>query len=152
RYPTRIPEARSTRPPSGSSRPHRMRISVVLPTPLGPTKPTFWPARISSESSSSTGSGPKCLVNPAAVSRIMGWRTCPMNRRAPSPVCGCETGFKGLGRDFAPRRQANGSRFACGLLHHVEHRWMAIPLVPKHAVALHHMLRVLVVVLHQDLM
>src|SRR4029450_2393557 len=39
RYPTVTPLSRGTRPSPGSSTPPRMRQRVVLPAPLGPTRP-----------------------------------------------------------------------------------------------------------------
>ena len=52
--------------PRGRCRPRRppatIRISVVLPAPLGPTSDTRSPGRISNVTPASTGSGPKCLT------------------------------------------------------------------------------------------
>src|SRR5690606_33743998 len=49
-------------PPSGVSRPHIMRIVVVLPEPLGPRKPTISPSRTVIEKWSTTVRPPKRLT------------------------------------------------------------------------------------------
>ena len=53
--PRRAPACSVTLPESGSSWPARMRSSVVLPAPFGPTKPIRSPAWISNETCSKSG-------------------------------------------------------------------------------------------------
>jgi hypothetical protein len=47
-----------TAPPSGSRTPRTIRIAVVLPAPLGPTKPKSWPAPTAKLRSSSATVSP----------------------------------------------------------------------------------------------
>src|SRR5579872_4606013 len=51
-----------TSPSSGSSSPTIMRKSVVLPEPLGPTRPTFSPGLSWKEASTKTNCLPYCLL------------------------------------------------------------------------------------------
>ena len=53
-----------TSPSSGASSPTIMRKSVVLPAPLGPTRPTFSPGLIWNEASTKRICRPYCLLNP----------------------------------------------------------------------------------------
>src|SRR5260370_14993812 len=52
---TLAPACKRTSPPSGWSRPASSRSRVVLPMPLGPTRPTRWPAYNSKPISSNKG-------------------------------------------------------------------------------------------------
>src|SRR5450631_2960765 len=51
-----------TVPSSGSSSPTTMRKRVVLPEPLGPTRPTFSPGLSWKEASTNTSCLPYCLL------------------------------------------------------------------------------------------
>src|SRR5438270_7928428 len=51
-----------TSPSSGSSSPTTMRKSVVLPAPLGPTRPTFSPGLSWNDASTNTSCLPYCLL------------------------------------------------------------------------------------------
>ena len=53
--------ARRARPGAGSSSPARMRSSVVLPEPFGPTSPMWSPSKMPSESPSNSGAAPKAF-------------------------------------------------------------------------------------------
>src|SRR5262245_7603715 len=66
--------AMRARPLVGRSWPTRMRIVVVLPAPLGPTKPRIWPRPSSSDRPSRAGKSPYCLVSRSRT------------RTGPSPV------------------------------------------------------------------
>src|SRR5262245_42871606 len=57
---------------SGASSPARTRSSVVLPAPLGPTRPIRCPARTSNRTPWKTGSPEYCRPRSVAVARIMG--------------------------------------------------------------------------------
>src|SRR5687768_10311055 len=58
-YPRQVPE-----PASARSRPHSIRMKVVLPLPFGPRKPKISPARTCREISSTTVRSPKRFVIP----------------------------------------------------------------------------------------
>src|SRR5215813_9886526 len=50
----------------GRTRPHSMRMVVLLPAPLGPRKPKTWPAPTSSVTPRTATNLPYRLVSPAA--------------------------------------------------------------------------------------
>src|SRR5262245_36115017 len=66
--------AMRARPLVGRSWPTRMRIVVVLPAPLGPTKPRIWPRPSSRDRPSRAVKSPYCLVSRSRT------------RTGPSPV------------------------------------------------------------------
>ena len=57
-----------TRPASGASTPSTIRIAVVLPAPLGPTKPSIRPGATENVRSSSATTSPKRRVSPSSSS------------------------------------------------------------------------------------
>ena len=61
--------ANSRRPSSGLVTPHRMRISVLLPAPLPPTRPSTSPRAMASEMSLLALVGPKDFVTPCSETR-----------------------------------------------------------------------------------
>src|SRR5262249_55408715 len=62
------PACRRTSPASGLSSPARMRMSVVLPAPFGPTKPTRSPWYSSNDRSSNSGPRSYARMSPVQLS------------------------------------------------------------------------------------
>src|SRR3954463_3775084 len=85
-------------PLSGSERPTRIRIVVVLPAPLGPRKPVTVPGSQRNVTSETTGRPPSCLVSllvwimPAA-SRPAGFAATVGGLRSPSPSAVADNDF-----------------------------------------------------------
>src|SRR6478609_3887894 len=73
-----------TEPDVGETRPHRMLNSVVLPAPLGPTKPTICPRSTFTEQSERARTPPNDLVILSAVRMLTVSR--PPLRRHPDAV------------------------------------------------------------------
>src|SRR5215208_3265287 len=63
--------ATSTRPATGSCNPHRTRMKVVFPAPLGPRKPKISPAPIDKETLSTAVNEPKRQVTPSALIDVL---------------------------------------------------------------------------------
>src|SRR6478609_1608627 len=84
-----------TSPSSGSSSPTTMRKSVVLPAPLGPTRPTFSPGLSWNDASTNTSCLPYCLL--ILEKEIIQFQANRIRS-------GCVS-----------RGQPNGSRFACSM-------------------------------------
>src|SRR5271170_4328741 len=57
-----VPRSTATSPSSGASSPTTIRNSVVLPDPLGPTRPTFSPGFNWKEASTKSNCLPYCLL------------------------------------------------------------------------------------------
>src|SRR3954465_8535101 len=118
-------------PLSGSERPTRIRIVVVLPAPLGPRKPVTVPGSQRNVTSETTLRPPSCLVSPLvwimpADSRPAGFAATVRGLRSPRPAAVAYNDFgRGSRRWRPPRldsramaRQAT-ARFTDGLS-----RWM----------------------------
>jgi hypothetical protein len=119
------PRSTDTCPSSGGSSPVIMRKSVVLPAPLGPTRPTFSPLASAADASTNSRCWPFCLdmLSNRIISRAGSMNVCgglmPRDRRRkrgkmPKPTARLQTFGKKRRSVRRPAKPDQGDLARCG--------------------------------------
>src|SRR5688572_32963544 len=94
-------------PASGASNPHRMRTAVVLPAPLGPSRPNTSPRTRLNVTSDSAACSPKRFETPLSSAR----GSCCTGNEAPTPSNRERFRCDDLGLDGGLLQQLGGDLF-----------------------------------------